>query len=387
MTAVPDQLAIAPADRDVEWLRVSFQHAIALEHSTIPLYLSAMLSLEVQNHSSYDAIRGVVMEEMAHLGIAANALAALGGEPRLRDLDPGYPTHGLPGGAEPDLHVGLACLSRPQLRHFLRLETPLFLLLDDYRKEGYPTIGALYAAIRETVIARADEVAVAVRAGGPANQVGADIGFTTIDRTGDAAAQLVAGIDEITEQGDGSGYGEGSGHGELGSGPRFQAEESHYARFAELLHGSRYAEPHPPTPLTRETEHLYFAGGRLGWPTVINTLAVPSDGYAAVLAADPGGPAVATRLARFDTAYSTVMARLDDAWNGPADAAWRTLGAAVGAMTSLRVLSRFGFMQARVPSDVVARLPELYPDEHGYLAVHTDLTRPVFYGPRFRNLN
>jgi hypothetical protein len=381
MTAVPDQIATAPADRDVEWLRTSLQHAIALEHSTIPLYLSAMFSLEVQSYTSYNAIRSVVMEEMVHMAIAANMLSAIGGTPRIRGLDPGYPCQGLPGGAEPDLHVGLAPLSRTQLRHFTRLEAPLFLLPDDYRKEGYPTIGALYAAIREAITTQAGAVTAAAKAGGPANQVGDNIGFTTVDRNGDVVAQLVAGVDEVVEQG------EGSAPGDLHAGPLFQGEESHYARFAELLHGRGYAEPTPPVPLTRDTEARFFEGPPIGWPTVVNTLAVPADGYARILAADPAGAAVAGQLAKFDAAYSTVMAKLDDAWNGPADASWPTLGAAVEAMMSLRVLSCFSFMRAQVPSEVVARLAGLYPDEYEFLAAHTDLARPVFYGPRFRNLN
>jgi hypothetical protein len=40
----------------------------------------------------------------------------------------------------------------------------------------------------------------------------------------------------------------------------------------------------------------------------------------------------------------------------------------------------------QVPPRLIDRLPELYPDEHQFLARYTDLSKPVFYGPRFRNL-
>lgn len=65
---------------------------------------------------------------MVRMAIAADMLAALGGAPKIRALDPGYPCHGLPGGAEPDLRIGLAKLSRAQLANFMRLESPVDLL-------------------------------------------------------------------------------------------------------------------------------------------------------------------------------------------------------------------------------------------------------------------
>ena len=54
------------------------------------------------------------------MAAAANMLAAIGGTPRLKNLDPGFPRAGLPGGVEPDLHVGLARLSRGAREHASR---------------------------------------------------------------------------------------------------------------------------------------------------------------------------------------------------------------------------------------------------------------------------
>ena len=44
-------------------------------------------------------------------------------------------------------------------------------------------------------------------------------------------------------------------------------------------------------------------------------------------------------------------------------------------------------MRAEIPPAIIADLPELYPSEFAFLARYTDLDKPVFYGPRFRNVN
>lgn len=113
---------------------------------------------------------------------------------------------------------------------------------------------------------------------------------------------------------------------------------------------------------------------------------MPADGYAAVLANDPDGSAVAQELTAFDAAYTAMMVARDDAWNGLPEQSWPSLGEAVIQMNEMRVLSCFNIMRHPVPDDVASRLAQLYPSEHRLMADYTDLTRPVFYGPRFRNL-
>jgi hypothetical protein len=382
MSVVADQIGTAPSQRDVPWLHEALQSAIALEHSTLPLYLSAMFSLEVQNYPTYNAIRSVVMEEMVHMAIAANMLASIGGTPRIKDLEPGFPRFGLPGGAEPDLNVGLAKLSRPQIKNFMRLESPMFLMPDEYASEDYPTIGRLYTAIKEAIVANADQLRTVFAGGGSANQVGDNIGFTTLNPTPglDPVDQLSQGIDEILAQG------EGSTSGTIQSGPEYENEESHYGKFAELWYGRRYEEPNPKVTLTSETEAEFFKGTKITWPVVVNTLAVPSDGYERILARDPNGSSVRKDLETFDEVYTEIMGQLDDMWNGPSDTMWPTFGEAVKGMTDLRVLSCFNIMRYHVPQPVIADLESLYPNEYEFLSAYTDLDKPVFYGPRFRNL-
>jgi hypothetical protein len=370
-------------NHDLVWIKQSLQSAIELEYATLPLYLSAMFSLEVQNYTAYNTIRSVAMEEMVHMAIACNMLAALGGSPRIRTVDVTYPVHGLPGGAEPDLRVGLARYSKNQLRNFLRIETPQLLLGDLHRDETYPTIAAQYQAIRDAIASNADAVRAAVKAGGPANQVGDDIGFTTIryEPGVDPVPALCAAIDEILEQG------EGASAGDLITSTAFETEESHYAKFASLYYGARYQQPDPAVKLTRETEHLFFQGGKIGAPIVVNTLAVPADGYAKILALDPAGAAVTSDLDAFDSAFSSILSALDAAWNGPAAVSWKTLGGAVHSMVDLRVLSCFNILRHAIPAGIVAKLPALYPEEIDHLRRYTDLSAAVYYGPRFVNAN
>lgn len=383
MVNISDHIAVPSQERDMDWLKQAMQAAIELEHSTLPLYLAAMYSLWVQNYTTYNLVRSIAMEEMVHMAIACNILSAIGGTPRIKDLDAGFPRQGLPGNAEPDLRVGLAKMSKRQLQNFMRLEVPLFLLPDEYKDETYPTIGNLYSAIRDAIQGNADQVRQAIKQGGTSNQVGDDIGFTTItySEQQDPLVQVLAGIEEIVMQG------EGSPARTLHADPSSEGEESHYAKYAEIYYGRRYQQPDPEIPLTRETEPQFFTGYPLLAPAIANILYVPKDGYQQVVNADPNGAVVEKNLAAFDQAYAGIMSDLDAMWNGPASQSWPNFGKAVGAMGELRVLACFNIMKYQVPREVVAKLQELYPDEFEEIAAYTDLEQPVYYGPRFRNVN
>jgi hypothetical protein len=294
----------------------------------------------------------------------------------------------LPGGAEPDLLVGLAKLSSLQLKNFLRIEMPNILLPTEFKSEQYPTISKLYNAIREAIGENADTVRKAIKEsithGGPPNQIGDDIGFTTITymQDQDPLPQLYSAIDEILVEG------EGSAAYSLLAGPEEEGEQSHYCKFAEVFYGRRYQPPVSPIVLTRETESRFFQGYKLLAPSkVTNTLFVPSDGYQAALKLDPNGAAVEQSLLDFDGVYTGILNNLDAMWNGPPAASWPTFGQAVGAMGELRVKACFGIMVNQVPREVVSRLGEIYPKEISLISLYTDLDQPVFYGPRFRNVN
>lgn len=375
--------AVTPRNlRDLTWIRGALQTAIALEHSTMPLYTAAMYSLEVQNYPAYNIIRSVLMEEMLHMAAACNMLAALGGSPRIKELSPRFPGAGLPGRVAPDLTALLGRLSERQLESFMRIEAPAELLTSQQLRTTYPTVGSFYAAIREAVVRNAAAVRRAVTESGPANQVGGNIGYRVFapKRGVDLVDEFLDTIDMI------SGQGEGALPGSLESGEDYEHQVSHYARFAELRFGRRYQPPQRPETASSENIESFFTGDELAWPVVINLLAVPADGYAAVLKRDPNAAAVEQELKMFDHAYTAMMVALDDAWNGPLAASWPSLGEAVIQMNEMRVMSCFNIMRHRVPDEIVAELETIYPDEYGLLAKHTDLDQPVFYGPRFVNL-
>lgn len=368
---------------DLQWIRGALQTAIAIEHATMPLYSAAMYSLEVQNYPAYNTLRSVLMEEMLHMAAACNALAALGGSPRLATLDPGAILDGLPGSIAPTLRGRFAKLTKRQLDTFMRIESPDAMIAADERDTArYPTIGSFYRTISAAIEANAASVAAAVRAPTRANQVGGNLGYAVIDNTSrtDPVEQLLNSLELIIDQGEGF---EGS---TLSSGARSQGELSHYARFAELRFGHAYSGSRDDADApSREGQRRYFQGPAIEWPVVINTLAVPRDGYAAILRLDPDRMAVTTELRAFDAAYTRMLAALDDAWNGPADQSWPSLGRAVFEMNELRVISCFNILRHRVPNAAISDLAAIYPAEHQELSALTDLSAPVFYGPRFIN--
>jgi small nuclear ribonucleoprotein (snRNP)-like protein len=383
MSKISDQLAVPKSAHDMDWLKSALQSALELEHATLPLYLAAMFSLEVQSYTTYNLIRSVAMEEMVHMAIAANVLAAIGGTPKFRSLTAPRNGYGLPGGAEPDLEVVLAQLSKLQLKNFMRLEMPLFLLPEEFTDERYPTISSLYDAIKQAIQANSEAVRAAVKKGGTSNQVGDNIGFSTITYSPDIdpVRQLLLAIDKIIEQGEGA-------SNRLLHAPNFQGEESHYAKFAQIYYGGRYLVPKASMELSRDNEAEFFRGYPIGWPVVTNVLAVPADGYAKILEADhPNGAEVRGNLEAFDKTYFDILDDLEKIWNGPVDESWPMLGKAVGSMTELRVLSCFNIMRYQIPNNLVAKLPELYPDEYAFFVRYTRLNEPVFYGPRFHNPN
>ncbi len=379
---ISNHIAVPEPVRDLEWLKSALQTAIALEHATMPLYLAATYSMKVLNYTAYNLLRSIAMEEMVHMAIACNILAAIGGRPQIRTLNPAYPSQGLPGNAEPDLYVCLAQLSKRQLKNFMRLEIPAFLLPDEYNTESYPTISKLYKGIRGALAQNAGQIRAAVKKGGTSNQVGDDIGFTTIvySEQQDPLQQMEDGIDEILMQGEGCTA--------LHAGAAAQGEESHYSKFAEIFYGHQFQDPgNSAVQLSRDTEPQFFKGYPIEFPEVQNILMVPSDGYAKILAIDSRGADVKKDLDAFDQAYSGLMENLDAMWNGPAAKSWPTFGAAVETMGKLRILGCFNIMKYQVPPDAVAKLATLYPDEFDKIKDYTRLNEPVFYGPRFRNVN
>jgi hypothetical protein len=142
---------------NVESLRKHIQTAMAIELATIPLYLFGMYSIKipeqyVNDPRYYDpvigAIRSVVAEEMLHLSLAGNILRAVGGEPKLYDVDyiPSYPM--LMPGRVPKLWLQLRRANKRNLQTFIDVETrekPGAKAEPDH----YETLGQFYDAIKD----------------------------------------------------------------------------------------------------------------------------------------------------------------------------------------------------------------------------------------------
>jgi hypothetical protein len=139
-------------DMDVVELRRSLQTAIEVEHSTIPLYLYAMYSIKPgSNPKAYNLIRGIVIEEMVHMTLAANILNAVGGEPDFvhEKFIPIYPGP-MPGGLHPELVLRLQPLSKNLLKEvFMVVEQPREAPLDNDTEIHNLTIGSFYRKIRK----------------------------------------------------------------------------------------------------------------------------------------------------------------------------------------------------------------------------------------------
>jgi Ferritin-like len=78
-----------PEKRDLPWLQSALQAVLELELATLPPYLCALWALDDPGRTSYPAtqIHSIVLQEMAHFGLACNMLRAVGIKP---DVFGGY---------------------------------------------------------------------------------------------------------------------------------------------------------------------------------------------------------------------------------------------------------------------------------------------------------
>jgi Ferritin-like len=112
-------------DAGIKKLHKWLQDAIEIEHSTIPPYFTAWLSImDGHNREASEIIRSVLLEEMLHLTLAANILNAVGGHPDLihRKFVPRYP-HKLPH-SDADFKIHIEKFSREALQTFKKIEHP-----------------------------------------------------------------------------------------------------------------------------------------------------------------------------------------------------------------------------------------------------------------------
>ena len=156
----------ASRKKTIKDLQKDLQTALDLELSTIPPYLSALYSIkEGTNREAVEIIRSVVVEEMLHMIMVSNLLNAVGGQPKVGQWTPDYPSH-LPGNVMPQLVVPLDPLSKNTIRTFEKIEHPeggLQFIKQEEEKQKirkqhknklpkkYSGIGEFYAAIQKTM--------------------------------------------------------------------------------------------------------------------------------------------------------------------------------------------------------------------------------------------
>ncbi|MGK4584907.1 ferritin-like domain-containing protein [Kitasatospora sp. HPMI-4] len=292
-------LAVPEDTRGVRWIRSALQVAVALELATIPPYLCAWWSIRDRRTEAARLIRGVIGDEMYHMGLACNLLVAVGGRPRIATAVPDYPGP-LPGGVRPGLTVYLSGLTRTYVHDVMmaieRPESPLA-----RQAAGPVTIGAFYTA----VLAAFHDVRPSLSPDGQlSRRVGADLlePVTSLD-------DVERAIETVKEQGEGTSCSPDT--------PSGHDTPAHYYAFGEIYHGRRL----------RAVDGCWeFTGAPVPLPEVRPMGVVPAGGW-------PSPPSRVRRLlTRFDQSFGTVVRDLQDAWSYGGNPA---LDRAVKAMRAL----------------------------------------------------
>jgi hypothetical protein len=164
----------APQEWSVEELHHHLQHAVDLELWTIPLYLSAIYSIQgldqIENKANYpDAaklILSVVIQEMLHLELVCNLSRAVGHNPTFRhpNYDDGdkipfiHPSPiDLPEAIR-DYRVKVGGLDKQQLKLFCAIEFPHKPRTTPWsERQQYDSIGEFYEALQGGLSALWDE--------------------------------------------------------------------------------------------------------------------------------------------------------------------------------------------------------------------------------------
>lgn len=294
---------------------ISYLHAaIALEHATLPPYLTAYYSLHpTTNSDAAHVIRVIAVEEMLHLTLAANVLNAIGGTPDLTrpGFVPTYPAY-LPDG-EDDFTVDLRHFCPEALETFCKIERPgrapdaearlvsrsdggNRVLTSSPTVEGmrFYSIGEFY----EEIIEGLEKVAAVdpkLFSGNPELQVGSEYFYS-----GGGEVIKVTDLDSarralklIADQGEGLDSGLYDAEGEL----------AHYYRFRQLQLG-RYFEVGDP-PDAPSGAHLTVA-----WDEVYKVKAN------ARLSDYPPGSELAAAARDFNAEYGDFLAMLTKAFSG-----------------------------------------------------------------------
>jgi hypothetical protein len=293
-------MQVSQDQRDVEWIKASLQAAIALELSTIPPYLCGLWSIKSPAEQAAQLIRGIVLDEMFHLGLVCNMLRAIGGTPQIIAAAPTYPGP-LPGGVRPQLQVYLSGLTRTYVQEvFMEIEMPEAPLI---LEEGPPTIGAFYDALSKAF----QQVQPALSVNGQLSEE--RIGANSLEPIKDLAG-VEHSIALIKEQGEGTSTSPEA--------PQAAGQFAHYYKFGEIYHGHE---------LRQVNGKWEFTGDVVPFPEVYPMGVVPAGGWP-----NPA-PEVQGLLKTFNEAYTAILQDLERAW---AEGNEGALYSAIGKMFTLK---------------------------------------------------
>lgn len=252
------QLAITdPHNWTPEELYTNLQAAVDVELWTIPLYLTALYSVQGLNSADQPAyplaaklIESVVIEEMLHLQLACNICNALGYSPVINfpsyDEAEGIPflKETVPPAYQP-YQVELGGLNLNQLKLFCVIELPEPAGTPDWSTQTkYNSIGELYQALEIAITNLWDQLYV-----GDANNTKQQANFTDYlakFNKGDGFSQLVNTLDTALGAMEAIvGQGEGNSTGQIpdpdqppagGTDPSdFDPADSHFTKFNAVL--------------------------------------------------------------------------------------------------------------------------------------------------------
>ncbi|MGH3694967.1 MAG: ferritin-like domain-containing protein [Pseudonocardiaceae bacterium] len=305
-TAAPqDQIIrlmrVSEDQRGLVWIKDSLQAAIALELSTIPPYLCGLWSIKNGDEAA-ELIRGIVIDEMFHMGLVCNMLSGIGGTPDIIAAAPVYPGP-LPGGVRPQLCVYLSGLTRDYVHDvFMEIEMPEHPVAS--LVAGPPTIGAFYDALNAAFQAVRPPISMS-------NQLGPrNVGTNNILKPLENLLDVESAIALIK--------GQGEGNSTSPEAPQSGGEFAHYYKFGEIYHGRE---------LRQVNGKWEFTGDVVPFPDVYPMGVVPAGGWP-----DPAEH-VRDLLRTFNEAYTDILQDLEKAW---AEGSNAVLGGSIGKMFALQ---------------------------------------------------
>jgi hypothetical protein len=273
-----------PDQRGLDWLQTALQAAVAVEFATIPPYLCALWSIQDDRHPAAASIRNVVQEEMLHMSLACNMLAAVGGTPQISSVSvaPVYWEH-LPAGIHPDLVVKLGGFTDAALAGFIEIESPDPLTRDGGAGDAtHRSIGDFYTAVADSLADLRPAITIDHQVAGP-------LAHMTIPTVESALTAIAL----IKDQGEGSRSPIVAHTDEL----------AHYYRFLELKQRQQISH-------LDDSGAPVFVGPLWEEPSTWPVASVPDGGYR-----EPDVPPdVWRQLDQFDRTFTKLLDLLQLAW-------------------------------------------------------------------------